>query len=174
MSTLPTTFTGRIRRAIRHGMTGASRGKDCFPPPTLQAIEQTISRGEQQHRAEVRLIVEPALSAAAAFNGISNRARARMLFAEYGLWDTEENCGVLIYVNLAERAVDIVADRGVGRLVAESEWQAICQTMTTGFAQAEFQKSTIAAIEQLNALLVRHYPNNGSRPNQLPNDAVIL
>jgi uncharacterized membrane protein len=174
MSTLPSTFAGRVKRAMRHATTGAGKGRRCFPPATLQAIEQAIARGEQKHRAEVRLIVEPSLSAGAALRGLGNRERARMLFAEYGVWDTEENCGVLIYVNLAERAVDIVADRHVGRLVGDTEWQTICQTMTQGFAQGEFHNSTLSALEQLNTLLIRHYPNDGSRPNQLPNEAVIL
>ena len=118
--------------------------------------------------------MEPALSAGAAFQSLSNRERARMLFAEYGVWDTEENCGVLIYVNLAERAVDIVADRHVGRLVSDTEWQTICQTLTQGFAQGDFHNSTLSALEQLNTLLTRLYPNDGSRPNQLPDQAVIL
>jgi uncharacterized membrane protein len=174
MSTPPTTLTGRIGRALRHATTGAGAGKRHFPPDTLQAIAQAITRGEQIHRAEVRLIVEPALSASAAFRGMANRERARQLFAEYGIWDTEENCGVLIYVNLAERAVDIVADRHVGRLIGEQQWQAICQAMTTGFAKGEYKLSTVTAIEQLSALLAEHYPGNGSRPNQLPNEAVIL
>ena len=174
MAQIPTSFAGRLKRALRHATTGAGRGKDCFPPTTLKAIEQAIAQGEQKHRAEVRLIVEPALTAGAAFRGLANRERARMLFAEYGVWDTEENCGVLIYVNLAERAVDIVADRHVGRLVADTEWQTICQTMTQGFARGDFHNSTLSALEQLNTLLTRLYPNDGSRPNQLPDQAVIL
>ena len=174
MSTLPTTFAGRCKRAWRHLVTGARSGKRAFPPATLQAIEQAITQGEQRHRAEVRLIVEPGLDARAAFNNMSNRERARALFAQYGVWDTEENCGVLIYVNLAAREVDIVADRHVGRLVSEAEWQTICRTMTSGYAQGEYHASTLSALEQLNTLLARHYPAGGERPNQLPNDAVIL
>jgi len=174
MSTPPSTLSGRIKRALRHATTGPGAGKRCFPSDALHAIEQAIGQGEQQHRAEVRLIVEPALTFGAALKGQANRDRARQLFAEYGIWDTEENCGVLIYVNLAERAVDIVADRGVGRRIPEQDWQAICQTMTGGFAKGEYRHSAVQAIEQLNALLAQHYPNNGARPNQLPNEAVIL
>jgi uncharacterized membrane protein len=154
--------------------TGARAGRRAFPPATLEAIEQAITQGEQRHRAEVRLIVEAGLDARSAFNNVSNRQRARELFAQYGVWDTEENCGVLIYINLAAREVDIVADRHVGHLVSDTEWQTICRTMTTGFAQGDYHASTLSALEQLNTLLVRHYPAGGERPNQLPNDAVIL
>ncbi|MGO4379821.1 TPM domain-containing protein [Pseudoduganella sp. RAF19] len=174
MGAMPNTMTGRIRRALRHTFTSTSLGKRAFPPDTLKAIQQAITQGEQRHRAEVRLIVEAALSASHAFHNLANRERARMLFAQYGVWDTEENCGVLIYVNIAERAVDIVADRHVGRLIADTEWQTICSTMTQGFAQGEFHNSTLSALEQLNTLLARHYPAGGSRPNQLPDEAVIL
>jgi uncharacterized membrane protein len=174
MSALPTTFFGRCQRALRHWMTGPNAGRRCFPAATLKDIETAITEGERTHRAEVRLIVEPALPAGAAFANMSNRQRARALFAQYGVWDTEENCGVLIYVNLAAREVDIVADRNVGRLITDAEWQAICRTMTQGFAKGEFHDSTLAALAQLNALLQKHFPADGSRPNQLPNEALIL
>jgi uncharacterized membrane protein len=174
MATLPTTFLGRCRRALRHGLTSASDGRRCFPAVTLQAIERAITEGELRHRAEVRLIVEPSLTMGAAFHNVSNRERARALFAQYGVWDTEENCGVLVYVNLAAREVDIVADRHVGRLVADSEWQTICRTLTQGYAANDYHGSTLSALEQLNTLLARHYPADGSRPNQLPNQALIL
>lgn len=174
MTTQTTGFFGRCKRALRHMRHGAAHGKRLFPPATLQAIEQAITQGEQRHRAEVRLIVEPGLDAGAAFHNVSNRQRARALFAQYGVWDTEENCGVLIYINLAAREVDIVADRHVNRLVTEAEWQTICRTLTSGFAQDDYHSSTLSALEQLNTLLARHYPADGERPNQLPNDALIL
>lgn len=174
MAALPDTFFGRCARAWRHLRHGSGAGQRAFPPATLEAIAHAIADGEQRHRAEVRLIIEPGLSAGAAFRNVSNRERARALFAQYGVWDTEENCGVLIYINLAAREVDIVADRHVGRLVNESEWQTICRTMTQGFAQGDYHASTLSALEQLNTLLARHYPAGGARPNQLPNDALIL
>jgi uncharacterized membrane protein YgcG len=174
MAVQATSFLGRCKRAWRHMASGAAAGKRAFPPATLAAIEQAIAQGELRHRAEVRLIVEPGLDASAAFNLTTNRQRALALFAQYGVWDTEENCGVLIYINLAAREVDIVADRHVGRLVADTEWQTICRTMTSGFAQGDYHSATLSALEQLNTLLARHYPADGSRPNQLPNDALIL
>ncbi|QBE62699.1 TPM domain-containing protein [Pseudoduganella lutea] len=164
----------RWRRALRHLMTGSGEGRRCFPEKTLAAIAAAIADGEQRHRAEVRLVVEPALPFGAALDGMSNRERARALFAQYGVWDTEENCGVLIYVNLADHAVDIVADRNVGRRIADTEWQAVCGTMTAAYKRGEFAEGTVAALNQLADLLQRHFPSDGSRPNQLPDEAVIL
>ncbi len=89
------------------------------------------------------------------------------------MWDTEDNCGVLIYVNLTERKVDIVADRNINRKIEAATWQAVCNTMTGGFAKGEYQASTIAAIEQVNALLHQHFPSIGERHNELPDHPVI-
>ncbi|MES2077006.1 MAG: TPM domain-containing protein [Pseudomonadota bacterium] len=164
---IKTTLAGRCARAWRHLRSSTGAGRRAFPPATLAAIEAAIGAGEQRHRAEIRLIVEAALPLAAAFDNVSNRARARQLFAQYGLWDTEENCGVLVYINLAEQAVDIVADRN-------ADWQEVCARLTGGFARGDFHHSTLAALEQLNALLQQHFPADGARPNQLPNDAIIL
>jgi len=174
MAVLPSSFGGRCKRALKHALSTRAAARKAFPTATLQAIEEAIARGEHSHSAEVRLIVEPALGLEAAFNNVSNRERALALFAQYGIWDTEENCGVLIYINLAERQVDIVADRNVGRRVEAPEWQAICQTMTQGFAGGDYHHSTLAALATLNDLLSRHFPPRDGRPNQLPNAAIVI
>jgi uncharacterized membrane protein len=163
-----------LSRLLKHLRTTSAAGRRSFPPTTLKAIEETIAAGETRHRAEVRLIVEPALDMQAVLGGVQARERARELFAHYRVWDTEENCGVLVYVNLADRQVEIVADRGVGKVVAAKEWHAICRTMTQGFAQGAFHDSVIAALTQLNALLEKHYPDDGSTRNQLSDKPVVL
>jgi uncharacterized membrane protein len=140
----------------------------------LKAIEDAITEGERHHRAEVRVIVEPSLDPQEVLAGVSPRDRARELFAQYGVWDTEENCGVLVYINLADHQVEIVADRGIGRIVAASDWQAVCRTMTQGFARGDYHNSTLAALAQLNALLQEHYPDDGSTRNQLADHPVML
>jgi uncharacterized membrane protein len=164
----------RLVRLIKHLRTTASDGRRAFPPSTLKAIEAAITDGEALHRAEVRMIVEPSLSASAVWNGASSRDRARELFAHYRIWDTEENCGVLVYVNLADHKVEIVTDRGVGKAIAAKEWQAICRTMTAGFAEGRYHDAALAALGELNALLQAHYPDDGSAHNQLPDRPVVL
>lgn len=164
----------KFTRLFRHlAMTTAS-GRRIFPDASLKAIEEAIAGGERLHRAEVRMIIEPALDVQAVWRGVSPRERARELFAAYGVWDTEENCGVLVYVNLADHQVEIVADRGVGRIVAASDWEAVCRTMTRGFARGDYHASTLAALTQLNALLQEHYPDDGATRNQLSNRPVML
>lgn len=163
-----------LHRMIRHLTTTNATGKRAFPPATLHAIQAAIAKGETRHRAEVRLIVEPALPMQAILNGMSARERALELFAHYRIWDTEENCGVLIYINLADHKVEIVADRAIGRKISTTDWQAICRTMTRHFAQGVFHDSVLAALEQMHALLETHFPDDGSRSNQLSDRPIVL
>jgi uncharacterized membrane protein len=169
-----TSFASRCKRAIKHLATTSAMGRRAFPEASLTAIQHQIGQGEKIHHAEVRLIVEAALDVEAVFRGTTNRQRALELFAQYGIWDTEDNCGVLIYVNLAEHAVEIVADRHVGRRIDKSQWREICNTMTRGFANGEFHQSTLTAIAALNALLAEHFPAINAGPNQLPDQPIIL
>jgi uncharacterized membrane protein len=168
------TLGRRLRRVWRHWRSSAAAGRRAFPPATLAAIATAIGAGERAHRGELRLIVEAALPLHAAWSGIGNRQRAVALFAEYGIWDTEDNCGVLIYVNLAERKVDIVADRAIARRIDAATWQAVCTTLTQGYTQGRYHDSTLAAIAAVNALLRAHFPFDGVRANELPDQAVIL
>jgi uncharacterized membrane protein len=167
-------FSQRLSRAVRHWKTSAADGRRAFPQETLAEIAGAIAAGEQTHRGELRLIVEASMPFEAIWADVSNRQRALALFAEHGVWDTEDNCGVLIYVNLAERAVDIVADRAVGRRIDAATWQAVCQTMTDGFARGQFHDSTIAAVARVNELLRQHFPANGARTNELPDNPIML
>lgn len=164
----------RFSRLIRHLTTTAGTGRMLFPESTLQSIEAAIAEGETRHRAEVHMIVEPGLPLSGVWNDMSARDRARALFTEYRIWDTDENCGVLVYVDIADHQVEIVADRGVGRVIALAEWQGVCDTMTRAFARNAYHDGVMEALRELNTLLEKHYPDEGRRDNQLPNRPVML
>ena len=164
----------RLSRALRHWKTSAAHGRRAFPQETLAEIGRAITEGEQTHRGELRLIVEASMPFEAIWAGVSNRPRALALFAEHGVWDTEDNCGVLIYINLAERAVDIVADRNINRRIDAATWQAVCRTMTDGFARGQYRDSTVAAVDRVNALLREHFPASGARANELPDSPILM
>ncbi len=168
------TFFERLSRQWRHWTSTASKGRTMFSDESLAAIGAAITAGEQRHRGEVRLIVENSMPSEAIWADMSNRQRAIALFAEYGVWDTEDNCGVLIYVNLAEHKVDIVTDRAIGRKIDAATWQQVCGSMTQGFKRGEFKASTLAAIEQVNAMLEQHFPSTGARANELPDHPIVL
>jgi uncharacterized membrane protein len=163
-----------LSRIWRHLVTTSATARRTFPPASLDEIQKTIAKGETLHRAEVRLVIEPSLSIQAVLNGTSSRERAVELFSLYGIWDTEENCGILVYIELADHKVEIVADRGVSRIIDESEWQDICQTMTSGFARNTYGEAVIAALEKLNALLHVRFPDDASGVNQLSNQPIML
>ena len=167
-------FSERMKRQWRHWRSTSAAGRKLFPPESLVRIGAAISAGEQRHRGELRLIVENSMPSDAIWADMSNRQRAIALFAEYGVWDTEDNCGVLIYVNLAEHKVDIVVDRHIGRKIAPETWQQVCRGMTDGFARGQFEASTLAAVEQVNALLATHFPASGARANELPDHPIVL
>jgi uncharacterized membrane protein len=167
-------FVDRLRRQWRHWTSSSAQARALFPDASLSAIGAAIAAGEQRHRGELRLIVESALPSDAIWADTSIRQRALALFAEYGVWDTEDNCGVLVYLNLAERKVEIVADRAIARRIDASTWQQVCTTMTTGFARGDFQASTLAAVEHINQLLAAQFPALGARANELPDRPIVL
>ena len=169
-----TLFVHKLKRCWRHLSTTTLSGKRAFPPASLHAIEATIEAGEKQHRAEVRWIVESSLPMQAVLAGVTSRQRAIDLFSIYRVWDTEENCGVLVYLNLADHKVEIIADRGINRLVSPADWHKICHDMSKGFAQGQFHDAGCAALAEINALLQSHFPAHGDRSNQLPNRPVTI
>jgi uncharacterized membrane protein len=168
------TFIERLKRQWRHWLASAAKGRRLFPADALARLGAAISAGEQRHRGEVRLIVENSMPSDMIWADVSNRQRALGLFAEYAVWDTADRCGVLLYVNLAEHKVDIVADRAIGRQIDAATWQAICATMTQAFARGDFTGGTLVAVEHVNALLAEHFPATGPRPNELPDHPVML
>lgn len=167
------TLLARLLRHLRMTRTTARR---AFPSTTLKAIQASISAGERAHRAQVRVIVEAALSLGAVRRGESARQRAHALFSHYRIWDTEENCGVLVYINLADRKVEIVADRGINRHVTREQWQQVCRLMTSGYTQGKFEESSLQGLARLNALLAEAMPlrEGGDGENELSDRPVLL
>lgn len=161
-------------RVARHliAMPGAVRR--AFPPAAMAAIEQAIARSETQHRGEVRFAVEAALDASGVVAGQSARARAIEVFSQLGVWDTEDNNGVLIYLLLADRDVEIVADRGIDALVGAQEWEAICRAMEAALRRREFEPAVLGAIEAVTRLLARHFPPRAGDRNELANRPVTV
>jgi len=145
-----------------------------FPPATLDALQAAIARCEQGHRGEIRFVVEAELTTRQLWRDLSSRDRAREVFASHGVWNTAENNGVLIYLLLADRTVEVVADRGISSRVDDGEWQAICRMMESHFRQARFEEGSLAGIESVSTLLARHFPASGSRPNELEDRPALI
>jgi len=146
-----------------------------FPVPVLDAIQQAIAAGEQRHQGQVCFAIEGALPLRERVHGRTPRARAHEVFAHLRVWNTEHNSGVLIYVLLAERAIEIVADRGIAARVAQGDWQALCERMRDRFAAGEYERGAIEGVRAVSEILALHFPGNGSAtPNELPDRPVLL
>jgi uncharacterized membrane protein len=146
----------------------------AFPPQALRRIEEAIRASEREHDGEIRFVVESTLPFHAIFRKRSSRRRAEELFAQLGVWDTEHNTGVLIYIQLLSRHIDIVADRGIAHKVEQAEWDAICRTMEARFRKKAYLDGALEAIERITRLLARHFPARGANPNELPDKPVVL
>jgi uncharacterized membrane protein len=149
-----------------------------FPATTLDAIEEAIARAERTHAGEIRFAIESGLTPLHILNGMAPRARALEVFASLGVWDTEHNNGVLIYVQLADRNVEIIADRGFQGRVSPAEWEAVCRLMEEHFRAGRFKEGSIAGVDAIGNLLARHFPPNlnstARSHNQLPDRPTLL
>jgi len=146
----------------------------AFPRDTLAAIDKAIKASEDLHRGEIRFAVEGALQIEPLFRGQTARERAIGVFSQLQIWDTEHNNGVLIYLLLADRDVEIVADRGIDAKVGPREWERICRKMEAAFRQADFEGGVVGGIQEVTRLLAEHFPPIGDDRNELPDKPVVL
>jgi uncharacterized membrane protein len=164
----------QIQRIMRHLLFTDGQLHRAFTPVSLGAIEQAIRSSEQQHGGEIRFAVEGALDGLSLVKGQSSRERALEVFSELRVWDTAHNNGVLIYVLLADHAVEIVADRGIHAKAGNACWDSLCQDMQVAFSKAAFQAGALQGIAALADLLAMHFPAQGARVNELSDAPVVL
>jgi uncharacterized membrane protein len=164
----------KLARIARHLLVLPGAVARAFPPAAMAAIEQGIARSEGAHGGEIRFAVEPALDTAPLFADQPARERALEVFSLLRLWDTEDRNGVLIYLLLAERDIEIVADRGVNAKVSAAEWEGICQTMEAELRRGDFTKGVLEGIEAVSRLLAKHFPRRAGNRNELPDRPVAL
>jgi uncharacterized membrane protein len=168
----------QLARLIKHVAASHWRTRLLFPKATLDAIEQAVARAERTHAGEIRFAVETSLAPLHILNEMSPRARALEVFAHLHVWDTAHNNGVLIYVQLADRDVEIVADRGLHGRVSQPEWEAVCRLMEEHFRAGRYQAGAIAGVDAVGTLLARHYPPPPGQvslfDNQLPDRPTLL
>ena len=163
----------KTQRILKHLLTTQGQVTRAFPRSALNAIEMAIKASEAAHAGEIRFVVEGALDGMPLFKGQSPRDRAIELFAQLRVWDTQHNNGLLIYLLLADRAVEIVADRGIHAKVGAEEWRKVCHQMETAFGQSNYEGGVISGVQAVTQHLVRHFPAD-DRPNELSDRPVVL
>lgn len=163
-----------IKRIVKHALTTQWHTKKYFTATALDAIETEIALSEKQHSGEIRFVVEGALDGSPLFKNQSAHDRALDIFSQLRIWDTQDNNGLLIYLLLADHAVEIIADRGINAKVGRDEWQTICSTMQNEFARRHFQTGVCDAIKAITLHLVKHFPTSADDENELSNKPVVL
>jgi uncharacterized membrane protein len=164
-------------RLFRHVTATHWRTRMRFPASTLDAIERAVAAAELSHAGQIRFAIETSLAPLQVINDLPARSRALEVFGLLRVWDTEHNNGVLIYVQLADRGVEIVADRGLDRRVSTAEWEGVCRLMEEHFRAGRFEAGSLAGVAAVGTLLERHYPADAesrSTRNELPDRPAML
>ena len=164
----------RLPRIFKHLKTPSRVVHRAFPQRTWNAVESAVREAEQAHNIELRVVVEARLPLVGLLRGQTSRQRAIELFTLLRVWDTEHNSGVLIYVQFADKKIEIVADRGINAKVAQASWDGICRRMEAAFSHGQYEQGALAAIDEVTALLARHFPPSVINPNELPDRPMVL
>ena len=162
---------GKLTRLLKHRWFDETDTRRALSPDALARIEARVAVSEQRHSGEIRVSVEAGLPPSYLWQGLQARDRAVTLFGRLRVWDTEHNNGVLIYLLLADHAIEIVADRGLNQHISPAQWQALIAPMRAAFAQGRFEAGLLQAIEAIDGLLAQHFaltPGQGN-PDELPN-----
>ncbi len=165
----------RLGRMWRHLLSGLPAAHRAFAAPAVKEIEQAVREAEARHSGEIRFVVEAALDPAEIWAGLKPRQRAIEVFSQLRVWDTEHNNGVLIYLLLADHAVEIVADRGVAQgEVPQAKWDAVCRVMEIEFRAGRFLQGAVAGVRAVADILASVPPGPPRTGNELPDAPVII
>lgn len=159
-----------LRRILRHRLLDETDSRRALGRHGVQALQARVAAGERRHSGEIRVCVEAGLPMSYLWRGATARERAVTMFGKLRVWDTEHNNGVLIYLLLAERAIEIVADRGLTRRVPQATWDTLIHRMRDEFRSGRFETGLSQAVEAVDALLLQHFAlaEGQANPNELP------
>jgi hypothetical protein len=163
-----------LKRIFRHLVAPQWVVDRMFSAATMRAIEAAIRDSERSHDGELRFTVEGGLNLWLLLHGRTPRARALEIFSRLRIWDTGNNSGVLIYVQVVDRRIEIVADRGINAKVEQARWDAIARGMEIEFRGQRYEDGVIEGLREITALLAQHFPPTGANPDELPNAPVVL
>lgn len=160
----------RIQRIVRHRWLDEDDLHRAFPPALLERLAARVARSETQHGGEIRIHVEAGLPLSYLWRDATARERAVAVFGKLRVWDTQANNGVLIYLMLAERAIEIVADRGLAQRVPDATWRAIVDRLSGALRAGHYEEGLAQAVDAVSDLLTQHFPRScdAANPNELP------
>jgi hypothetical protein len=164
----------QVTRFIRHLFTPPAITRRRFGPAVAAGISAAIRAAEERGSGEVRFAVETGLGILDLWSGLTPRERAGQVFSQLQVWDTELRNGVLIYVLVADRVVEIVADRGAAARIDSADWQRASRLMEEHFRAGRFHEGAIAGVAAVGELLARHFPAGAANRDELPNQPTLL
>lgn len=151
------------------------RFKKYFSREDLQRIESAVSNSETRHQGEIKIILEGSFPVSRVIKGLDAKQRAMELFSEKRVWDTEKNTGILIYVQLTDRKIELLADREIYKKIGQSALDEICERMQSGFRSGNYSGSVLSAIEEFTRLLQKHFPpEEKQNPNELSDRPEVM
>ncbi len=162
-----------IRRFFRHWLHAYGRARRVFPAAARQRITEAIAHAEQGHVGEICFVVEASLTPLQLLRGMDARERALELFAAQRVWDTAHNSGLLVYLLLADGAVEIVADRGL-HPAGEPCWRQAAERIGQAVAAGDAAGGCVEALEGIGQFLRQHFPSTGPDADELPNPVQLL
>lgn len=173
----------KIITLFKHRWLDASDSRKAIPHDMAKRLMQRVAASEHRHSGEIRICVEAGLPMSYVWRHVWHktplrhviRERAIMMFGKLRIWDTVNNNGVLIYLQLAEHAIELVADRGINECITQAEWQAMVQRLGKALRESRFEDGLTEALEEVSALLVQYYPlqDGEAHRNELPNVPVL-
>jgi uncharacterized membrane protein len=167
-------MAGAFSRVLAHLNTGSGAVHRYFDKQAMARIRDAIAAAERGHAGEIRFAIEATLPLRALWRRRDARSRALDVFAHLRVWDTEANTGVLLYLLWADRAIEIVADRGIAALVPAQKWESICAEVRDGLRNTHPADAVIAGIARIGDLLRAALPAQESTTDELPDDPVLL
>ncbi|NLD69502.1 MAG: hypothetical protein GX644_11900 [Limnobacter sp.] len=167
-----------LARVWAHLVCDARSVRRSFPDPVLERIERAVGEGERRHGAQVRIAIEAGMHWLRVLRGVSPRERAIEVFSELRVWDTEANNGVLLYLLLADHAIEIVADRAAAAVLSEQRMQQACERLRAAFVEERYEQGVLEALAVLHEDLARAFPGAARTgpvdADELPNRPAIL
>ncbi|EQA53461.1 TPM domain-containing protein [Leptospira kmetyi] len=150
------------------------RFKKYFSATDLSKIESAVAKSETLHNGEIKVVLEGGLPVFRVISGLTAKQRATELFSEKKVWDTEENTGILIYVQLTDRKIELLADRGIYKKIGQSTLDEICDRMQNGFRNGNYLESILTCVDTFTQLLQKHFPPGKRNPNELSDRPEVI
>jgi hypothetical protein len=165
----------RWLRILKHRWLDETDVRRVLDAGAIERLRDRVHASERLHSGEIRICIESGLPLSYLLRDATPRERAITMFGKLRVWDTEHDNGVLIYLLLAERAIEIVADRGLNRHMSADDWHALVRRMAGDFRAGRYEEGLAKAVDEVGALLQRHFPlAEGARnPNELPDEPIV-